>query len=158
MKGRAWNIWILRTFIWAKRADAKVLEWNPERQTIVAEHNGYRHWRTSVIHQRRITLQRNRLELVDELRGAGEHQLEWRFHFAPDCDPVLAGCVCDVVWPGGKTSLQLDPTIEWMLVRGGVEAGWFSPSFGVREPTPTLCGRLKKTLPVSVTTAFEICL
>jgi len=70
---------------------------------------------------------------------------------------VLSGGVCDVVWPGGKTRLRLDPTIDWTLAKGCVESGWLSPSFGVRKETFTLCGRLKKALPVSVMAAFEIC-
>lgn len=144
-------------FLWSKKADAKVVSRDLEQSTIIAEHDGYRHHRIGVIHQRKIVLQDNILTLTDELRGIGEHQLEWRFHFASDCEAVLSGGVCDVVWPGGKTRLRLDPTIDWTLAKGCVESGWLSPSFGVRKETFTLCGRLKKALPVSVMAAFEIC-
>lgn len=143
-------------FMWQTKADARVLERNPYQQEIIAVHDGYLHLRTGVVHQRKIALQGNRLELADELRGTGEHELEWRFHFAPECGAALNGGVCEVAWEGGSMKVHLDPAIEWTLVRGGSQAGWFSPAFGVRRETFTLCGRLRKALPVFAATICEI--
>lgn len=144
------------TFIWLKRADAKVLEWNPERQTVLAEHEGYRNLRAGVIHQRKIALQSNRLELADELRGTGEHRLEWRFHFAPECDVRLTGSFCQVVWNCGRISMKLESQITWSLKKGASDAGWISESFGIKRPTVSLCGTLKTTLPFAASVEIEI--
>ena len=144
------------TFLWLKRADAKVLEWNPEEQTLLAEHNGYRHLRLGVIHRRKMVLNDHRLDISDELLGAGEHSLEWRFHFSPECTAQLAAGLCRVEWRGGNLSLQLDPRIAWTLVQGADHAGWVSESFGRKRPSICLCGRLNITLPCVATTQIEI--
>ena len=143
-------------FLWRKKADAKVVSREPERSMIVAEHDGYRHLRVGVIHQRKIVLQDNKLTLADELRGIGEHQLEWRFHFAPECEANLAAGLCRVAWSGGKLNIRLEPRITWTLARGAGNAGWVSEVFGVRHPTISLCGSLKMTLPFSAVTEIEI--
>jgi hypothetical protein len=66
-------------------AQARVLLWKsmPDRDNVVAEHNGYERFPEAVIHRRAITLDKvNRWWLIeDELIGAGEHKSAARFHF-----------------------------------------------------------------------------
>jgi hypothetical protein len=135
------------TFIWLKKADARVLEWNPGKATIVAEHAGYGRLRAGVVHRRKIVLENDQLELTDELLGAGEHELEWRFHFAPECTASLSGNDCLMTWEGGSLRMELDARIQWALHRAEHDSGWFSPTFGIKLPTQTLCGSWKGVLP-----------
>ena len=143
-------------FLWRKKADGKLVSREPEQGAIIAEHDGYRHLHVGVIHRRKIVLQDGKVTLTDELSGIGEHQLEWRFHFAPDCEVNLAAGSCQVAWPGGKANIRLEPRITWTLARGAGNAGWISEAFGVRRPTISLCGSVKMTLPFSVATEIEI--
>ncbi len=146
------------TFIWLRKADAKVVSWDAGRQTIVAEHGGYRRLSGSVIHRRKMELDGPALGVEDELSGKGEHLLEWRFHFAPGCDVRLEDGACEATWQGGRARLRLDSAVEWKLVRGLDGAGWYSGSFGSREPVFSLCGALRTVLPAVVRTRIEISL
>ena len=146
------------TFLWLKKADARVIEARREggRQWVTAEHRGYERLAGRVVHRRKLELDGRTLVIEDDLSGTGEHLLEWRFHFSPDCRVELESGVCRVSGSGGGLVLRLDEGARWSLVKGGDDAGWFSPGFGVRVPSFTLCGTMNRPLPARGVNRIEI--
>ena len=146
------------TFIWLKKADASVIETRREdgKQSVTCEHRGYDRLAGHVVHRRKLELDGRKLVVEDELSGSGTHLPEWRFHVSPDCQVQLEAGMCRVSWPGGSLVMQLDEGINWSLVTGGEDAGWYSPGFGVRVPSFTLCGVMNRPLPARGVNRIEI--
>lgn len=75
-------------FVIGNEAQPRVLEWQStdEYDKVVAEHYGYRRLRASVTHRRTVTFNKSECSWLidDEFFGAGEHDFEVWFHFAPD--------------------------------------------------------------------------
>lgn len=73
-------------FVIGDEAHPRVLVWEtkPERDTVIAEHDGYRRLAPAVTHRRAVRFEkRDRLWIVkDTLTGEGEHVFKFRFHFA----------------------------------------------------------------------------
>ncbi len=164
-------------FLWVRKARARVLEWRsrPEGGTLSAEHDGYTRLRGEVVHRRRFSLEGKRLEIYDDLKGRGEHSLEWRLHLSPECTAgsgarnrlceapcgpsrqTVPGTVSLLVsWDGGKARLGLDPRLKWRLAVGEEGAGWYSRGFNLREPTCTIVGACRTALPASFRSFVEI--
>lgn len=146
------------TFLWLKKAQSNVLAWEakPTGGILVAEHNGYLHLSNGVKHQRQFKLEGKILEVRDELQGQGVHDLEWRLHFSPICTVSLESNVCSVSWAKGCLKLNLDSQMEWNVVKGEKEAGWFSSNFNLKEPIYTLIGSTNKQVPVSLVNRLEV--
>lgn len=129
------------TFLWTKKAQTKVLDWQKTTDggVLVAEHDGYTRLDEAIVHRRQLTLDR-RLEIVDRLEGKGIHSMEWRLHFAPHCAVILQGDRCTVEWHSGLLTIDLDRQLQWGLLEGDRDGGWYSPSFNLKQPTATLVG------------------
>ncbi|HUQ30747.1 MAG TPA: alginate lyase family protein [Pyrinomonadaceae bacterium] len=73
-------------FVIGDEAHPRVLRWEttPERDIIVAEHDGYKRLNDGVTHRRTVRFEKpDRLWMIeDSLFGEGEHNLSFRFHFA----------------------------------------------------------------------------
>ena len=80
-------------FVIGNEAQPRVLEWQttPACDRIVAEHYGYRRLPASVTHRRTVTFDKRECSWLidDEFFGAGEHEFEIWFHFAPDLDLLV---------------------------------------------------------------------
>jgi hypothetical protein len=100
-----------------------------------------------VVHRRRLHLSPENLVIADELLGKGEHALEWRLHFSPECQVQIVKGVCVVQWSTGTLTLDLSPALRWRLARGEAEAGWYSPAHNIKVPTSTLVGTVHGALP-----------
>jgi hypothetical protein len=85
--------------------------------------------------------------ITDDLLGKGEHALEWRLHFSPECRVQIVKEVCVVQWSTGTLTLDLSPALRWRLARGEAEAGWYSPAHNIKVPTSTLIGTVHGALP-----------
>ena len=139
-------------FLWGRQAtttlehlsgadDGPVAEWR-------AVHNGYRRLRPPAIHRRAVRLCRRErmVEIDDELLTAGSHDCRLAFHLGPEVSCVLEGTVAFLLWEcdGVRRTavLILPPQLAWRCIRGSehLRLGWYSPSFGVRVPAPTLLG------------------
>ncbi|MDJ0636142.1 MAG: alginate lyase family protein [Xenococcaceae cyanobacterium MO_188.B29] len=146
------------TFLWLKKANSKVLAWEvkPTGGTLVAEQDGYLRLPNKVTHQRQLKLERKLLEIRDKLQGWGSHDLEWRLHFSPICTVYLESNICFVSWAQGCLKLYLDSQMQWNIVKGAREAGWFSSGFNLREPIYTLIGSTSKQVPVSLVNRLEV--
>jgi len=77
-------------FVIGNEAQPRVLEWQStaEFDKVVAEHYGYRRLPASVTHRRTVTFNKRECSwlIEDEFLGAGEHEFEIYFHFAPGLD------------------------------------------------------------------------
>lgn len=111
--------------------------------SIRAEHDGYRR----VIHARAWRLDRG-LVITDELRGAGQHRVEPRFHFALDVQPVQLG---PHTWSlGNGIEIELDPRCTWRLVDGTLH-----PAMGVTVHAKVLAGSIETELPFALATTIS---
>ncbi len=77
-------------FVIGNEARPRVLEWRStaDEDRIVAEHYGYRRLPASVTHRRTVTFNKRECFWLidDEFFGAGEHEFEIYFHFAPEAN------------------------------------------------------------------------
>jgi len=135
-------------------ARCAVLQWRTEgnRESLVAEHEGYSRLGVSV--QREFILDRaaQLLTLKDRVTGKGRHHLTWRFLFAPEAQVRLAG---DKVIAEREGAV-----VELSLQRGGaplsLEEAWYSPSYGVRQKAVATQSVLDAELPVELEFVFEV--
>ena len=135
------------TFLWTKQANTRVIDWQTTTKgaVLIAEHDGYTRLRDRIIHRRKLTLEQQELEIEDRLQNKGTHQVEWRLHFAPQCEVELKSECCLVKWHSGLLAIYLDEQMEWSLLKGASNGGWYSPGFNLKQPTTTLVGRAKVT-------------
>ena len=80
-------------FVIGNEARPRVIEWKtaPSEETVTGEHFGYHRLPQPVTHRRTIIFKRpeRRWEITDQLFGEGEHEVAFRFHFAPGLDVQL---------------------------------------------------------------------
>jgi hypothetical protein len=112
------------------------------------EHDGYRGMARPAIHRRSVRLdtRSHRLSITDELITQGRHRCRLAFHLGPSVDVTLDGSVALLRWASPERQsgarLTLPARLQWTLVRGETDpiVGWYSPRFGVKEPSGTLVG------------------
>lgn len=145
-------------FIWHHPYDAKATKWEVAKDHVAweGEHDGYARLPGKPIHRRSLRLDDAALSVEDQLSGGGEHALETRFHFHPDCKVSLEEGAAVAKGAFGSCRLSLDPRLDWSLLRGEPGGGWFSPSFGAKVPTTTLAGRARVTLPFITKLRLEV--
>jgi hypothetical protein len=147
-------------FLWGKKANCNVLDWSIAENYVelCAEHDGYLRLPGRVTHRRRLRLDRikNTLLVSDQVIGKNTHNLDWRLHFHPKCTVELANHSCRIKHGPIGIELTLDPMLNWELLRGQPNGGWYSPGFNLRTPTFTLCGAAKSQLPLTLETTLHI--
>jgi hypothetical protein len=112
----------------------RVLRWesNADHDLLEAEHTGYVRLSPSVIHRRRFMLDKvnQRVEIVDQFLGRGEHLLEWHLH-------LDQGMRCQVTGPKAIVSKNQTPILEVEFEGAArpaeVKTGWVSKSYNCRE-------------------------
>ncbi len=136
-------------FLWLRHANAREIgvqdigdaaEWT-------AEHDGYSALDPPAWHRRRVWLDRvsRSVDIVDEIRGGGPHDVHLAFHLGPEVEAELEGAVAILRWPSaptpGAARLELPP-LQWSMHRGETDPilGWYSPGLGRRVPAVTLLG------------------
>lgn len=146
-------------FMWRRHASARVVEWVSTKWETrwKAEHDGYIRLPGRILHRRGICVRGSRIVIQDVIEGFGEHDLDWRLHFSPECHvQMMKPNLCVVSWNNGCLRIQLAPDWEWRLLRGQADGGWYSPSFNVRVPTYTLSGVKRCSLPYECTNVMEV--
>ncbi len=106
-----------------------------------AEHTGYARLQQPVMHRRTLiyTPQKSVL-LKDQFVGDGEHEFSLQFHLHPD---ALVNEI-DGWWridrAGGTIWLKLLDDFQLELLQGEENSltGWYAPSYGIKQPAPTL--------------------
>src|SRR6185369_5072558 len=98
-------------------------------------HRGYERLPDPVGHTRTITVDAHepRVLVCDRITGRTEHQLVWRFHLDPKVAASRDGY--DVRLTHGKAAVWLLPSAAAPRLELSLEAGWVSPSYGVKIPT-----------------------
>src|SRR5207244_1165959 len=82
------------TFSWKEKATTRIRGTItiPEFEYVDGEHEGYRALRDEITHRRRVMYIRpNYWIVLDELRGRGEHDFDFLYHFAPDTELFVFG-------------------------------------------------------------------
>lgn len=142
-------------------AHPRWLSWMPsgEGGSVTLEHDGYGRLASPVIHRRTVTLTVNHRIIVEDVfteplgtHATSPHTLLWTFQFAVGCRVVRTGDGWTVATQQGRhfrVSITSDETLA-----SGVDSGWVSPRFGVREPAMTLWSSWCGTVPFA--TRFEM--
>lgn len=110
-----------------------------------------------VSHRRSVTLQEQRLEIMDELDGHGTHTVEWWFHLHPQVQVDMSGQAVTMTWPGSwRCALTIVDGLTVTAVRGSVSpgVGASSTEYNQIETATTLCVSGKVTLPTRVAFAL----
>jgi uncharacterized heparinase superfamily protein len=139
-------------FIIGNEAEPRVINWESdlETDTVVAEHYGYQRLPQPVTHQRLIRFDKRMRHwlLEDTVTGVGEHQLSFRFHFAPGLETSLKSDgmieVCDKM-NGARllivaSGLSADPVLE---------ERFSSRDYGAKAPSMSVCWTVQATLPLA---------
>jgi hypothetical protein len=143
---------------WSHTYRASLEGWSGDgRQSwAVGHHDGYARGPLGVAHRRAVWLRPDHyLVVFDEFAGAGEHEFEVNYQFAPgELAPAGPGAALfdaavDVVWCG---------TDQWSVefANGGArpEDGWIAPSLGIRQPAPRLRLTTRTTPPTALLTVL----
>jgi hypothetical protein len=99
-------------------------------------HRAYERLPNPVVHERTFTLSRDSetLTIVDVLRGQGTHRLSWHFHAAPEATVAVEA--------DGRVAIRTESSRVMLTPSQNLTAalvdGWYSPSYGVRVPAPTV--------------------
>ncbi len=126
--------------IFRMRHDAHPLierwESGPEVDFLEAVHDGYRRLPGAVIHRRQVLFDKQgALWIVrDRVEGAGEHDLDWHFHFG-DVHVEIAN-EHDLTASGEHGARLLILPLEPKGMALQLYDGWVSPRYGVRHPAP----------------------
>ncbi len=147
-------------FSWQRRPAARMRAWEstPTHDFVDASHEGYARLPQPVTHRRRVLFVKPRgWVVVDDLAGAGEHQVELRFHFSPR--PVRLEPAHWARAEGrhgrGLWLRTIAPIALVGEIREGQEDpidGWISPGYGVRRPAPVVVYTAVTTLPIRIAT------
>jgi hypothetical protein len=159
-------------FLWLDWAQATLVASEPNALT--AEHDGYR--KPGILHRRRLEwLAPARWQITDTLIPtstlAREHffRLQW---LLPDWPWKLAGGALELALPTGKIILHIEidgpasAKTKVQLVRGGEllagdgrpnpVLGWFSSTYGQKQPALSLIAEIKAVPPVTLQSIFEL--
>ncbi len=138
-------------FLWTRHARSRVLVAHADPGGVSrwrAEHDGYGRRSRPVVHRRSVELYAatRELRVTDEVLSPSRHNCRLAFHLGPRIAADLAGNMARLSWTtGGRQHdavLELPAELSWTVHRGEASPalGWYSPSFGRREPAVTLVG------------------
>jgi hypothetical protein len=147
-------------FAWQTRPAARLLRWQSTDTLDVAdaESAAYERLPSPVTHRRRVLWVKPRYwVVVDDLIGAGEHEIDVRFQFAP-----MDVSVTPALWARARgargQALLVRPfstarlKAEVRIGEPGPIQGWVSPDYGVRRPAPVLVYGTVARLPLRIAT------
>lgn len=140
-------------FVIGNEARPRVLRWEsgPERDIIIAEHDGYKRLPAPVTHRRAVEFNKQERYWIveDSLYGEGEHTFRFRFHLAPALDvSVRADKIvraCDKL-QGARLfiyALGLD-------VQPSLEPQFTSSDYGAKSASVSACWTLRARTPLVV--------
>jgi uncharacterized heparinase superfamily protein len=141
----------LLPFVLGDEAHPRVLTWEtrPERDLIVAEHDGYRRLAQGIAHRRTVRfLKRERLWIVeDALSGEGEHSFTFRFHFAEGLETSVRAqgiaLACDKMTGARLFVVALDGSDAPAL-----EPRFVSRDYGAKRASVSACWKMRATAPL----------
>ena len=147
-------------FGWRRRPRVRLREWHstPDFDFLDAEHDGYSALPDPVIHRRRVIFVKpGYWILVDDLTGAGRHQIDLTFQFAsPDVRlgahpwARAATPAGPVLWISPFPSAPAQPALK--CGDPAPTRGWISPQFAHLSPAPMLIYTFVVALPWRIVT------
>ena len=151
------------TFAWKRKGNARVSQHIslPGIEYVDGEHDGYTRLPQQVTHRRRLVHVRpNYWIVLDELRGSGEHDFEFLYHFAPDAELMVFGeeprgevdCRVRVREAGLHMFLYASGPLQAEAVCGQTQPiqGWSSQRYGAHGPSPVLRAALHSFTPAAM--------
>ena len=129
-------------FVIGNEAKPKVLEWKStaDRDRVVAQHYGYRRLSSPVTHRRTVTFNKQDCSwlIEDEFRGAGSHEFEVFFHFAPGLELTVREAEVEArSGTAGLVVRSLSDTQQPVLVKQH-----FAPNYGALVDSVSACWRI----------------
>jgi uncharacterized heparinase superfamily protein len=117
-------------------------------------HSGYARLQPPVTHTRQCFVDKwlPRVLIRDRVDGAGDRVLVWRFHLDPAVTPEVDGADARLSHDGKVVWLLPDATTAAFSL--SLEAGWVSPSYGVKVPTKVLVWRATAQVPLDASYLF----
>jgi hypothetical protein len=151
------------TFAWKSKAAARLRSQFSlqDIEYVDGEHDGYAGRGNGITHRRRVIYIRpNYWIVLDELRGTGEHQFDFLYHFGQESKLNVFGDEnrgeVDCRGSSGKAGLQLflyaSDSIRADAVCGQQRPiqGWSSERYGERRPSSVLRASIRGIAPVSM--------
>ena len=136
-----------------KTAITDLLNLNATKEIIEIEASCVAYWVTkkTLIHARKIRyLATGQLEIHDNVRGAGKHNLKWFFHFSPDINIVTSA-------DGGISGLDTRGVPIFTLVVNAVKTPVLSILKGRVNPPLGWMSCNSTNLEATYTTIYDIC-
>jgi hypothetical protein len=153
------------SFSWKRKAHTRVRK-NvalPEFEYVDGEHDGYTVLPRQIGHRRRVIYIRpNYWIVLDDLRGKGEHNFDFLYHFAANVELFVFGdepkgdveCRARIKDAALQMFMYGSAPVRAEAVCGqvGPLQGWASRRYGERHPSPVLRASMRGTAPVSMMT------
>lgn len=148
--------WLFRLF---EKALPQTLAFEASASRMVYEgcHEGYARLPVPLRHRRRFVHDRQtgQLDVEDELRSEGGHELSWHFHLAPGVPAQLdPGGAILRLWAGGQ-HFELQWSGPELVAE--LTASQYSPSYGRAQPCLALNLRTKMQMVGGSCWAFRLC-
>ena len=124
-------------------------------EVVTAEHSGFRRLSQPVTHRRRVILNKQKRYwfLVDTLMGGGEHNLSFRFHFAPGLEVDVRSDgfaeVCDPV-SGARLLIHASEPNVGHARPPEIESRFSSSDYGAKQPSVSVRWSLRTRLPFAL--------
>jgi hypothetical protein len=138
-------------FMWTRKANARVdkVPLSPAPFEFVGSHDGYQRLGDPVRHVRSVSYDDTLMQLIvrDDIVGKTHHEIEQFWHFAPHVQVRLDGGKIVASGKRFQLEMQFSPNdfddLDLQLIRGQEDPplGWYSRSYGAKEPTTVLRAR-----------------
>ena len=143
-------------FLLRTDGDPTILDWQstPEFDLVVAEHDCYQRLDDAVMHRRTIYLCKltQTVLIRDELLGNDAHNLEFNFHIERMKISALENHLVQLIPRAGEPGLLFANSDTRGCFQ--IDAGWISPSYGVKYPSINLIENYTAPLPLTIVHAI----
>ncbi len=138
-------------FVIGNEARPFVLNWetNNKRDFVSAGHHGYARLNKSVTHHRSVEFDKiERFWIIeDKLSGDGFHQLQFRFHLAPNLRVETEGENAAALFDAAENQLFIKSF--GLSGKPEIEEVWVSRNYGERQKSSSICWTINSKLPVT---------
>ena len=151
------NRFIAPDSLWQLRYDAvpegAALVRGDKADVFRGSHRGYQRLTPPVSHTRSIAADKSTpcVVVTDQLDGDGRHTLVWRFHLDPAVSAELRGR--EIRLSCGASAIVLTSDLPDVFAVS-LEAGWVSPSYGVKVPATVVVWKGTAALPLTASHSF----
>lgn len=154
------NRFVSPDHLWQLQDDARPHDvvWKPGRGVdyFRGSHTGYLRLTPPIDVTREVALVKDRLDVIvqDTVGGSGTRDVAWRFHLDPDVGAEIVGEDVRLSIGGREAWLQFATSPRGVTLT--LEAGWSSPSYGVRDAISVVVLRGRLALPLHATFRFGL--